>query len=334
MTDFAPGVGGQPPVVIVPPKGRSALERHRRIWLMVAVAVVVVVLIAGGLRASRSGAGAVTLPSPPVGSVVALPALGHVWVIVLENKAYGQIVGAPEAPYLNALIAQSGLATAYQAVAHPSQPNYLALFSGSTQGVTDNDPHDVDAPTLADQVEAAGRSWRVYAENVPPDCSAVALSSDGSDGPGTYVRKHEPAISFRSISGNPTRCANIQPFTAFDPAAADLSFIIPNVCHDMHDCDVAAGDTWLRSFVPRIVDSAAWRDGGALFITFDEGTGTSTPPNHIVTIVSSPFVAPGTASAVPHNHYSLLHTIQHAFGLDCLADSYAANTLGEFFRSP
>jgi hypothetical protein len=310
-----------------------AAERHRRVWLIAAV-VVIVVLAVGGLRASRSDRGVTVLQRPPVGSITALPALGHVWVIVLENQSYGDIVGAPEAPYLNDLIARSGLATAYQGVAHPSQPNYLAMFSGSTQGVTDNDPHDLDAPTLADQLEAAGRSWRVFAENVPAGCSTATLASGGADGTGDYVRKHEPAISFRSISGDPTRCADIQPFAAFDPAAADLSFVIPNMCHDMHDCDVAAGDAWLESFVPRILDSAAWHDRGVLIVTFDESDESSTTDNHLATVVSSPLVQAGTTSSVPHNHFSLLRTIQAGFGLDCLAESCTANTLGEFFDSP
>jgi acid phosphatase len=111
--------------------------------------------------------------------------------------------------------------------------------------------------------------------------------------------------------------------------------IIPNMCHDMHDCGVAAGDAWLRTFVPRITGSAAWHDGGTLFVTFDEGVASTTPPNRIATIVSSPLVPAGTTSDVPHDHYSLLRTVQNAFGLDCLEDSCSANTLGEFFsKSP
>ena len=132
---------------------------------------------------------------------------------------------------------------------------------------------------------------------------------------------------------NPSRCANILPFTGFDPGAADFSLIIPNLCHAMHDCGITEGDAWLRSFVPQILDSAAWRDGGVLFVTFDEGLDTSTPPNLVATIVSSPSVRPGMTSAVPHTHYSLLRTIQDGFGLPCLEESCSANTLGEFFSN-
>ena len=273
-----------------------------------------------------------TLVTPPPGSLRPVTAFSHVYVIVLENKAYGQIVGNADAPYLNELIARYGLAESYQAVAHPSQPNYLALVSGSTLGVGNNDPHDVTAPTVFDQLEQAGRSWRVYAENLPPGCFPGATADGGRDGPGTYVRKHNPAISFTGIGSSPARCSNIQDLTAFDPAAADLEFIIPNLCHDMHDCSVIDGDAWLRTFVPRILGSPAFQSGGALFITFDEGSESADASNHIATIVVGPTVPSGFRSATPHTHYSLLRTIQDSWGLACLAASCAANTLGEFFR--
>lgn len=303
--------------------------RNLAITLLVLVAVIAVSAV---LIASNSF-GADRDATPPVAPVARPPALRHVWVIVLENKPYDAIIGSPDAPFLNELAATSGLATRYVSVAKPSQPNYIALFSGSTQRVIDNDPHDIAAPNLADQLEAAGRTWRVYAENVPPGCSTVATSQDGVDGPGTYARKHEPAISFRSIARDPERCANIQPLSAFDPAVGDFTLIIPNLCHDMHDCGIPVGDAWLRTFVPRIIDSPAWRDGGALFVTFDEGVDSTTPPDRVVTIVSSPLVSPGTTSAVPHSHYSLLRTIQDAFGLPCLEETCSANTLGEFFAA-
>ena len=120
--------------------------------------------------------------------------------------------------------------------------------------------------------------------------------------------------------------------TVFDPAAADLEFIIPNLCHDMHDCSVIDGDAWLRTFVPRILGSPAFQSGGALFITFDEGSESADASNHIATIVAGPTVPSGFRSATPHTHYSLLRTIQDSWGLACLAESCAANTLGEFFR--
>ena len=261
-----------------------------------------------------------------------VPTFGHVFVIVLENRSASSVLGGADAPYLNSLAARFGVADAYQAVAHPSQPNYLALFSGSTQGVTDDGVHDVRAASIADQLDATGRTWRVYAENVPTGCYRGARSDGGADGPGSYARKHEPAISFASISDSATRCANIQPLRAFDPVAAPFAFIVPNMCHDAHDCPMSVADAWLRTFVPRILDSPAWRDDGVLFITFDEADGAERAANRVATIVIAPAVPAGTRSSVPHTHYSLLRTIQTGLGLGCLAASCQANTLGEFFR--
>jgi acid phosphatase len=117
-----------------------------------------------------------------------------VFVIVFENTDISDL-SRDDAPYLNSLAREYAQATNYYAVARPSQPNYLALFSGSTHGVADNEPHDIDAPTLADQIEEAGGSWRVAAENVPDGCFTGEVSAGGRDGEGAYTRKHNPAIS-------------------------------------------------------------------------------------------------------------------------------------------
>ena len=296
-----------------------------------AIAVVAFVLLVGPALSRRDRVPTV-LVTPPAGTVLPVPDFTHVYLVILENKDVRQVVGHADAPYLNDLIERYGLAEAYQAVARPSQPNYLALISGSTHGVADNDDHDLDAPTLLDQVEAAGRTWQIAAENLPGDCFTGSRATGGRDGDGEYARKHEPAISFTSISGDPKRCARITDLTGFDPSApADLTIIVPNLCHDMHDCSVADGDAWLRAFVPTILGSDGYRDGGLLVVTFDENGTPSDPANQVTTILVSEDLT-ATRSATPHSHYSLLRTIQDAWGLDCLAASCAANTLGEFFR--
>jgi phosphatidylinositol-3-phosphatase len=259
-----------------------------------------------------------------------VPVFRHVYLIVLENKAYGSIVDDEAAPFINGLIRRYGLAARYHAVAHPSQPNYLALFSGSTQRVTDDGVHHLAATNLADQLEDHGRTWRVFAQNVPLGCFTGTSASGGADGRGSYARKHEPAISFVDIASDPVRCRNIADFSHFDPAAADFELIVPNMCNDMHDCPVATGDAFLRSFVPRITDSPAFADS-VLFITWDEGTGDAGGGGHVATIVVSPLARSGFASRVEHTHYSLLRTIQAAWGLGCLEHSCAANDLRELF---
>jgi phosphatidylinositol-3-phosphatase len=284
---------------------------------------------ATALPAPSSPPGASPLPPPTATgpAAVEVPRFSHVYLLVMENQGLADVLGGTSDPYLHALVARYGLATDYRGVAHPSEPNYLALFSGSTQGVADDGLHDIAAPTIADQLEIAGKTWRVFAQNVPTDCYTGATATGGPDGPGTYVRKHEPAISFAGISSDPARCAGITDFSHFDPAAADFELIVPNLCNDMHDCGMAEGDGFLASFVPRILHSAAWQDGGVLFITFDEGSGSEP----VATLVIASGVRPGLRSAVPHDHYSLLRTIQDAWGLPCLANSCTANDLGEFF---
>ena len=290
------------------------------------------VLAGAGLLLVRRAQHLTALEAVPVGSTLAVRPFSHVFLIVLENKSEPDIIGSPNAPYLNSLIEQYGLAADYQGVAHPSQPNYLAIFSGSTQEVFDDDVHDISAPSIADQLEAVGRTWRVFAENLPAEpCFTGASAADGPEGAGLYVRKHNPAVSFVSISGSTDRCENIQPLSAFDPAAADFQLIVPNMCHTMHDCPVADGDRWLRDFVPKVLGSSAWKSDGVLFITFDEGAEKSRQ-NEVPSLVIAPDVAPGLRSGIAHNHYSLLRTIQTGLGVPCLAESCNANTMGEFFR--
>lgn len=281
-----------------------------------------------GASTARPGT---TTGTPAASALSGVPAFSHVYLIVLENHGYDAIVNSGQAPYLRSLADGFGLATAYHAISHPSEPNYIALFSGSTQGVADDGVHELAAPSLADELAAQGRTWRVYAENVPPGCYRGAVASGGPDGPGTYARKHEPAISFISVSGDATRCAWIQPLGNLDPAAADFELIVPNMCHDMHDCDVRTGDDFLRGLVPRILDSRAWRDGGVLFITFDEGDGPAGAGDRVATLVVSPAVRSGLRSAVPHDHYDLLRTIQDAWGLGCVAETCRARPMSEFF---
>jgi hypothetical protein len=281
-----------------------------------------------------SGCGSLGPTEPPVATVPSgpVPALRHAWVIVLENKGYDRIATSSEMPYLHSLMERYGVAEGYQAVARPSQPNYLALFSGSTHGGRDNGAHDLDAPNLADQLEAVGRTWRLVAENYPGDCYLGDTAEGGRDGDGTYARKHAPAISFRSITSSPTRCADIVDLTAFEPDAADVQFIVPNLCHDLHDCPLAVGDAWLASIVPRILESPAYADGGLLVITFDEpAKETEGGDERVLTVVASPETPAGMRSSRAHTHYSLLRTIQAGFGLPCLEQSCGVPAMTEFF---
>ncbi len=316
---------------------RSRLPAHwdRRHTVILVAALVAVALIAGmvGLTVYERFRHYTKLETIPAGSVVPVRPTKPVIVVMFENKSELDVLGSASAPYLTSLIPKGALSTDYQAIAHPSQPNYLALFSGSPQGVVDDEVHNVTAPTLADQIEAAGLTWRVYAENLPATpCFAGATATGGPDGEGLYARKHNPAISFTDISSSPARCANIQPLSQFAPDAADFIWVVPNMCHTMHDCPTADGDAWFKGFAPKILDSPAFQAGGngVLYVTFDESDDTARR-NEIRTLVLGPNVKAGSQTDTAHTHYSLLRTIETGLGLPCLASACSANTMGEMF---
>lgn len=279
-----------------------------------------------------------TAPPPPA-PAASVPAFSHVFVIVMENNEYGNIIGSGAAPYINSLANSYGLATNYYGASHPSLPNYLALTAGSTFGITsDCTTCYVNATNIADQVEASGRSWKAYMEDMPSPCYTGASYAN-------YAMKHAPFMYYNDIRTNAARCAaHVVPFTQF---SADMSsgnvpnfvWITPNMCDDMHDCAVSTGDNWLRSVVPTITGSAAFRNGGVLFITWDEGSSSAgccgdTAGGHVATLVISPRSIPGYRSGVAENHYGLLRTVEDALRLSHLnAASWASNVpLREYFR--
>jgi acid phosphatase len=264
-----------------------------------------------------------------------VPAFSHIFIIVMENKEFDRIIGSADAPYLNSLAARYGLATQYYALTHPSLPNYLALIGGSIFG---NPSNCIDcffnAPNLADQIEASGRTWKSYQESMPRPCTL------GDAYP--YAQRHNPFVYFDNIRLNTARClAHVVPFTEFvdDLARGTLPhyvWITPDLCHDMHDCDVATGDAWLAQVVPSILDSTAYRNNGVLFITWDEGSTTAgccgvAAGGRIVTLVLSPLGKPSFQSAIPTTHYSLLRTVEDAWGLAPLGGAANSAPMSEYF---
>jgi len=310
----------------MPARLRSA-SLLRFVSLCVFLALVATPMTVSG--ASRS----VPASTPVYATASRVPAFSHIYVVVMENHEYGSIVGSTHAPYINALIRRYGLATNYTAVAHPSEPNYLALWAGSTFGVHDDAIHNLAARNLVDQLAAHRRTWHVYAQDLPRLCSTVSAARGGVDLVGTggwYVRKHEPAISFTDISRT-RRCKQITRLSTFSPTAANFELIVPNMTNDMHDGTIAQGDAFLRAFVPRITRSAAFANS-LLVITWDEGSTRLGGGGRVATVVISPRAFAGHRSGIAHNHYSLLHTIENAWGLGCLNQTCRANDLREFFR--
>ena len=280
---------------------------------------------------------ATPLPTPtPIGSGT-LPNFSHVFLIVMENEESTGIMGNNAAAYINTLAAGHGLATQYFAVSHPSLPNYLALTAGSTFGIaSDCTGCYVDATNIADQVESSGRSWKAYLESMPSSCFV------GDAYP--YMQKHNPFIYYNDVRTNPARCAeHVVPFTQLSTdlvngTVPNLAWITPNMCNDMHDCSIATGDAWLANVVPGILASSAFQNGGVLFITWDEGESSAgccgnAAGGQVATLVIAPNGVAGLRSTIAETHYSLLRTIEDAWGLSALGQAASAVAMREYFRS-
>ncbi len=255
-----------------------------------------------------------------------MPAYDHVFVIVMENHAYSEIIGSSAAPYINGLLPSGALATSYFGVAHPSLPNYLALTGASTYGITsDCTTCWVSASNVGDALENAGSTWKAYEESMPSACFV------GDSYP--YAQKHDSFIYFNDIRTNTARCqAHVVPFTqmATDLTSAattpNYAFITPNMCNDMHDCAVGTGDTWLSQHVPAILGSPAFKTQRSLLaITWDEDD--SSAGNQVPLILLGTGVVAGLSTSVAYSHYSLLHTIEAARGLGTLTSNDAGAAL-------
>jgi hypothetical protein len=271
-------------------------------------------------------AAACSAPAPPVISPVhdVLPVPDHILIVVLENKDVEQVLGNPAAPYLNSLAAGSANFVDALAETHPSQPNYLALFSGDTQGVTDDTcPSSAfTAPSLGGRLLAAGRTFAGYSEGLP----AVGFTGCAENG---YARKHNPWVDFADVPPEANR-----PLVDFPADYVDLpnvAFVIPDLCHDMHDCDVATGDTWLRENIARYVEWAATHNSLAI-VTFDESESHG-GANRIVTLFSGAMVRPGTYDE-QIDHYRLLRTITDMYRLRPLGRTARVDPITDVWREP
>ena len=261
-----------------------------------------------------------------------VPRLKRVVVIVFENRSYAQIMGNSDAPTFNALAKRHAVLTAYHALARPSLPNYLAMVSGSTHGVRTNcDDCTIDSANLADTIETSGSTWKTYAEGLPERGYTGAES-------GRYVKRHNPLLYFKSVTERPERLQRIVPLTEF---AGDLegrrlprfSLVVPDLCNGMHDCSIAHGDAWLRDFVGPLLASPQLA-GGAVFVTFDEGRrgDPSSVGGRVPMLVLGPMVRPGSRLDRRRTHYSLLRTIEDAWGLAHLGKAATARPITGIWR--
>jgi phospholipase C len=259
---------------------------------------------------SRTPSEAPVTPSPTPTTALA-PPTPHIFVIVMENT---NLATALRSPSIERLTTKYALATNYHAVSSPSLPNYLAMTSGSTWGITDDAYHVLPAGGLGAQLTAAGVTWRAYMEGLT---SAGCLRS-----PYPYALKHNP---FAYYGGScPENVVTLDVLDA-DLARNTPSFvwITPGLCHDGHDCALTEAGIWLEDLVGRIVASPAWRDHGALFVVWDEGDGRSSV---VPLIVASPDVESRRVDG-DYDHYSLLAAIEDEFGLPRLGAAKDARPL-------
>ncbi len=246
------------------------------------------------------------------GSAPPLPRPDHIMMVIEENHSYSQIVDSPDAPYINSLAAKGAVFTQSFGVTHPSQLNYLALFSGSTQGITDNScPHTFTTPNLGHALLAAGLTFAGYSEDLPSVGSLICSV-------GLYARKHNPWVNWQdSVDNGLPATANV-PMTSFPTDYTKLptmSVIVPNQVNDMHhgeDPDrIQTGDRWLREHLDAYVQWAQ-EHNSLLIVTWDEDNKKEN--NHIVTLFVGPMVQAGRYDQ-RITHDNVLRTIEDLYGL-------------------
>ena len=256
-----------------------------------------------------------------------IPSFEHIIVVVFENKETPSVVGNPSAPTFNSYARTYASLTRYYGVTHLSLPNYLALVSGSTQGITsDCVTCEFDARSLADTLEAAGRTWKAYLEGLPRRGFLGGFS-------GRYAKKHDPFAYFRSIARSDARRQRLVPLSelAADAEAGalpDFSLVVPDLCHSMHDCSVSVGDAWLRRTVRPLLQVPRT----VVFVVFDEGTTSAHGGGHVPALAVGTAVRRHSAFRGFTNHYGLLRTVEDAWGLPRLGRSAGARPITGIWR--
>jgi len=308
------------------------------------IAVLAVTVLAGcrsavhtssGLRSSTTSG-----PAPPTSTTTtteasALSSVSHVFVVVMENLGASQALATPS---IAATARRYAYTTTWYAASHPSLPNYLALASGSTWNVTSDCTSCFQrGDNLGAQLSRAGVSWGAYFENMPTPCFLGPESPDG-----LYAQKHDPFAYFTDIRSDPGLCAHLQPYTALppllsgpQPAVPRFVWVTPNLCDSGHDCSPSSAGAWLGHFVSQVTASSAWQHGGLLVVTWDEGesdasmdpqtgaVGSSGGGGTVLGIVATPGTPPGRVLPGPYDHYSVLKTVEEAFGLPLLGAAAA-----------
>ena len=273
---------------------------------------------------------------------------GTVFTIVMENKDATQIFGNSQAPYINQLASQGAVARGYHdSYVHPSEPNYIWMVAGENFGVLDDaDPaahHLASTSHLADQIEMAGLTWRTYQESMGAPCGLTSHDK--------YAAKHNPFVYFNDVNGwdgttfQPSQRCNdhVVDYSELDKdiaakALPDYVFITPNLDNDMHDGSIQQGDTWLSNEIPKILATDEFKNGGVLFLLWDEGSGGLSTGDDPPFLVLSPNAKAGYVSQVDYDTSSYLKTVQNILGVQSLpcapTDRATISVMDDLFTQP
>jgi hypothetical protein len=277
----------------------SRANQSRKVWFCISLCLCVSV---------------VSCFAPSNSQAQPIPRPDHIVIVIEENKAFSQIIGYREAPYINELAKRGALFTHSYGVTHPSQPNYLALFSGSTRGISsDVCPLDLSGDNLASTLQAKGLSFTTYSESMPEAGYDGCIYS-------AYWRKHNPAANWKELA------ALNQPFSAFPADYTQLpsvAFVVPDQLNDMHDGSIVQGDVWLRKNIEAYAQWAM-KHNSLLIVTWDEDNGLSN--NRVATIFVGAMVKPGQYKQ-RIDHYSVLRMIEELYGLPYLNESGSAQMI-------
>ena len=301
--------------------GRSIVKRLGAGLLVIGALCLALVPGGGGGAAGHARARA------PAG----FPHPARVALMVFENRSFRQVIGSPNAPYLNRLARRHALATNYFAITHPSLPNYIALTTGTTGEVTGNcSSCDTGLPSLVNQLDSSHISWRAYFESLPTNAGASVTRA------GRYNKHYNPFVYSDRVSDSPRARSKVVGFSRLrrDLAGHRLprfSWIAPNVRHDGHNHALRGADAFAARTVPKVVHALGPR--GVLYLTWDEGirrdragVGGSPGGGHIALIAAGGAARRGATTSVPADHYALLRTIEANFGLPALGKAGSSST--------
>jgi hypothetical protein len=271
-------------------------------------------------------------PSPAPTAPPTTASVDHVFLIVMENHAYGEVWNTSSTPYTTSFANANAIASNYYAITHPSLPNYLDLYGGSSYGITDDcSPSSschINAPNLADNLDAAGKTWKGYFEGMPAPC--YLTDSNG------YIAHHDPFIYFDDIRTDLARCtshvvndAALSIDLANAATTPNYALLVPDNCNNTHNCSVETGDAWLSTHIPALLSSPACTSDSCLVIlTWDEDDGSD--GNHVLTVFAGSAARASSVSAVHYDHFDLLRTVEDLLGVSTQTSNDAnASTMAD-----